>query len=259
MPLWLFYIKLRGEFNLALIWLSLNETEHNTHITGPQTLAMLILFKICNIVFWEWPLRYFTYLQIYSILSSDTCPTFPPRREMNKNGEEKNKTHRACTHNTLVTLLGWEEVALVEGLSRLINSSVVPAGFDRSSESCGDSDLVTWSGPRKSARWTPGIFSPSLILVFGWRSDLCILDNTAEALLPGSRTTKQDTWLCCISRGPSAEKTMWITPIANRPHELLRSVNVWNRGWTRTSVQTQRMQNMSPKGFRWGCQLSPGL
>lgn len=57
--------------------------------------------------------------------------------------KSKEKTYRACAHDALVTLLRWEEVVLVEALSWLINSSVVPAGLDRSSQPCGDPDLIT--------------------------------------------------------------------------------------------------------------------
>ena len=38
-------------------------------------------------------------------------------------------THRACAHDTLVAPFGGEEVELGEGLPRLINTPVVPAGL----------------------------------------------------------------------------------------------------------------------------------
>lgn len=84
------------------------------------------------------------------------CVTF--FRQLNKNIKKncKNKkrkrkwyvTHRACAHNTLVALLRWEEVVLVEGLPWLINSSIIPAGFHWSSQPCRDPGLIIWGGQR---------------------------------------------------------------------------------------------------------------
>lgn len=54
-------------------------------------------------------------------------------------------TYRACAHNALIALLGWEEVVLSEGLPRLINASIIPAGFHRGSQPCRDPGLI-WGG-----------------------------------------------------------------------------------------------------------------
>lgn len=54
-------------------------------------------------------------------------------------------TYRARAHNTLIALLGWEEVVLSEGLPRLINTSIIPAGLHWGSQPCGDPGLI-WGG-----------------------------------------------------------------------------------------------------------------
>lgn len=47
-------------------------------------------------------------------------------------------THWACTQDTLVALSGGEQVMFGEGLSLLINTSIIPAGSDRSPQTCRD-------------------------------------------------------------------------------------------------------------------------
>lgn len=60
-------------------------------------------------------------------------------------------THRACAHNTLIALLGWKEVVFGEGLPRLINASIIPAGFHWSSQPCRNPRLV-WGRAHQAGR-----------------------------------------------------------------------------------------------------------
>lgn len=89
----------------------------------------------------------------------------------------------------------------------------------------------------------------------GVRLYLCIWGNTAGARPLGFHTAGQDTWLCYISHGLS-EREFTST---FRPRSLRCDIPLAAGGWGDgmcvrvrgvTSVQTQRMQNMSPKGSR---------
>lgn len=68
--------------------------------------------------------------ELYMLLDVRNHITFADIYCLQKKREKKAKiTYRACAHYTLVALLRWEEVVLVEGLPWLINSSIIPAGF----------------------------------------------------------------------------------------------------------------------------------
>lgn len=51
-------------------------------------------------------------------------------------------THRACAHNTLVGLSGWEQIMISERLAHLVSGSIVPTCFNRSPQPCRGPVLI---------------------------------------------------------------------------------------------------------------------
>lgn len=120
--------------------------------------------------------------------------------------DETEATYRACAHNTLVALPGWEELVISERLPWLINTSIILAGFHRSPQSCRDPGLIWRHITQDSKLWTHNKNWLSLNPTCDKALEkvyLCILDNTAEAQTLGSHMPEGDTWLCYISHGLS--------------------------------------------------------
>lgn len=176
---------------------------------------IMIFLYISNISIWITLQRFWIFSYFFCILHPFYNQTLSEKwklfiQKLRNESIKLDWTHRACAHNTLIALLGWEEVVFGECLPGLINAPIIPAGFHRSPQPCRNPRLVWERGENTPSRTgcfknhNRSSFSQKLKLTVCDESVyLCILDSIAEAQLQGFHMAGQGTWLCYISHGLS--------------------------------------------------------